>query len=235
MAPAARLYLIPVPIDDNVVDTIPEATLKALRSTCYFVAERGKTARRYIRLLGHPKPQNEITVAEIPKHGSPDMDEIKDWLTGGNDVGILSESGCPGIADPGSEIVAWAHRQNIEVVPLVGPSSILLALMASGFSGQSFVFHGYLPTGGDELVKKLRSLESQAVKFSQSQIFIETPYRNRKLFNSMLQILHDQSRLSVHTGLTGPLALSRTMTVKQWKKSEETILKDDVPAVFIIG
>jgi len=229
------LYLIPVPIDDTAVDTIPEATLKVIRSTSYFVAERSKTARRYIRLLGHPKPQNEITVAEIPKHGSPDMGEIKDWLSGGNNVGILSESGCPGIADPGSEIVAWAHRHGIEVVSLVGPSSILLALMASGFSGQSFVFHGYLPTGRDELVKKLRSLESHAVKFSQSQIFIETPYRNRKLFESMLQILRDDSRLSVHTGLTGLHASSRTMTVKQWKRSGEIILKDDVPAVYIIG
>lgn len=231
----AVIYLVPVPIDDHGAGTIPEDTLKSLHKVKYFIAERGKTARKFIKMLNHPSPQNELTVIEIPKHGKIDYNELMQILSEGYDLGIMSESGCPGIADPGSEIVAWAHEKDYKVIPLVGPSSLLLALMASGFSGQSFVFHGYLPADKDELPKRLRTLESNASKLSQSQIFIETPYRNKKMFDAALNVLQPNTKLSIHMGLTGPDAFSKTLTIKQWKLLTGEVLKEDVPAVFIIG
>ncbi len=235
MIKTAKIYLIPVPIDETGIDTIPKATLDVLFQLDHFVAERTKTARKYIKMLGHPKPQNELYVDEIPKHDKLDLVELLKPLTKGHSIGILSESGCPGIADPGAEIVAWAHVNGIEVVPLVGPSSLLLALMASGFSGQSFVFHGYLPSDKEELNKRLRLLESNAIKHVQSQIFIETPYRNKKMFEAVINTLKSNSKLSIHIGLTGPAAFSKTLTIREWKLMKGEILRDDVPAVFIIG
>jgi len=230
-----KIYLVPVPIDDSGIGTIPDSTLVILFTLKHFIAERGKTARKFIKMLSHPSPQNELNVIEMQKHGKIDFDEITDILRSGNDIGIMSESGCPGIADPGAEIVAWAHQHGINVVPLVGPSSLLLALMASGFSGQSFVFHGYLPSDKDELTKRLRILESNAIKLSQSQIFIETPYRNKKMFEAALNALQANSKFSIHMGLTAPNAFSKTLTIKEWKMMKGEVLRDDVPAVFIIG
>ena len=230
-----KIYLVPVPIDDSGIGTIPDSTLEILFTLKHFIAERGKTARKFIKMLNHPSPQNELNVIEMQKHGKIDFDEITNILRSGNDVGIMSESGCPGIADPGAEIVAWAHQHGINVVPLVGPSSLLLAVMASGFSGQSFVFHGYLPSEKDELPKKLRVLETNALKLGQSQIFIETPYRNKKMFDALVSVLLPHSKLSIHMGLTSPEAFSKTLTIKEWKLWKGEVLKDNVPAVFIIG
>ena len=235
MKQTGKIYLIPVPIDDSGVDTIPKATLDILFQLKHFVVERSKTARKFIKLLGHPSPQNELFVSEIPKHSKLNLVEMLLPLSEGYSIGILSESGCPGIADPGAEIVAFAYEKNIEVVPLVGPSSLLLALMASGFSGQSFVFHGYLPADKEELTKKLRLLESNATKHAQTQIFIETPYRNKKMFEAALNTLLPGTKFSIHMGLTGPRAFSVTKTIKEWKLIKGEILRDDVPAVFIIG
>ncbi len=231
----AKLYLVPVPIDDAAPDTIPSATLTILHKIRYFMAERSKTARKYIKMLDHPLPQNEIIVIELDKHGTPDLPTLKSWLDAGQDVGFMSESGCPGIADPGAEIVQWAHRSGYEVVPLVGPSSLLLALMASGFSGQSFVFHGYLPNKKEELIKKLRILEQNTVKMNQSQIFIETPYRNLSLFESLVSSLQPSTRLSIHMVWTGAHAFSKSQSIKEWRQNGCPALRKDIPAVFIIG
>jgi 16S rRNA (cytidine1402-2'-O)-methyltransferase len=230
-----KIYLIPVPIDDAGLETIPKSTLEILFQLSHFVVERSKTARKFIKLLGHPLPQSELRVTEMPKHGKIDFEEVLDIVKAGHDIGIMSESGCPGIADPGAEIASWAHLKDIQVVPMVGPSSLLLALMASGFSGQSFVFHGYLPADKEELVKKLRLLEVHANKLGQTQIFIETPYRNKKMFEAAMNTLLPESKLSVHMGLTGPNAFSMTKTIKEWKLLKGIFLRDDVPAVFIIG
>lgn len=235
MADKPSIYLIPVPIDEEAPDTIPASTLVVLHRIRHFVAEKGKTARRVIKALNHPLPQNEIEVLELPKHGPVNFHDISDLLKSGNDIGILSESGCPGIADPGSEIVAFAHRNGYSVIPLVGPSSIILALMASGFSGQSFVFHGYLPYQKEELTKKLKLLESTAARLHQSQIFIETPYRNLKLAETLANTLHKDTMLSVQSGLTGPNALSCTLSIGQWQKRGFGCLSANIPSVFIIG
>ncbi|MCO5277011.1 MAG: SAM-dependent methyltransferase [Saprospiraceae bacterium] len=235
MTSTAKVFLIPVPIDEDAIDTLPSATLDVLYQIQHFIAERGKTARHYLKVLGHPKPQSEINVLEIPKHGTLEYQEIKQWLDNGHPIGILSESGCPGIADPGAEVVSWAHKNGYMVEPLVGPSSILLGLMASGFSGQSFVFHGYLPNKKDDLVKKLKTLEANATRFNQSQIFIETPYRNGKFFEILIQTLHNTTKLSIQSGLTGKHAYSKTLTIRQWHEAKDIGLSNNIPAVFIIG
>ncbi|HNB92781.1 MAG TPA: SAM-dependent methyltransferase, partial [Saprospiraceae bacterium] len=160
---------------------------------------------------------------------------LQSWLDAGNDVGLMSESGCPGIADPGAEVIQWAHRSGYEVVPLVGPSSILLALMASGFNGQSFVFHGYLPNKKEELVKKVKLLEQNAGRLNQSQIFIETPYRNLTMYDILVSTLQPNTHLSIHMGLTGPHAYSKSKTVKEWRKLGCSELRKDIPAIYIIG
>lgn len=235
MPKKARLYLLPVPIDDCAADTIPPATTSVLYQIKFFLAERSKTARKFIKMLGHPLHQNDITLVELDKHGAPDIKTLQSWLDAGNDVGLMSESGCPVIADPGAEVIQWAHRSGYEVVPLVGPSSILLALMASGFNGQSFVFHGYLPNKKEELVKKVKLLEQNAGRLNQSQIFIETPYRNLTMYDILVSTLQPNTHLSIHMGLTGPHAYSKSKTVKEWRKLGCSELRKDIPAIYIIG
>ena len=235
MTSKAKVFLIPVPIDEDAINTLPPATLHILYQIQYFIVERSKTARHYLKLLGHPMPQSDINIVEIPKHGTLEYNVIKCWLDEGHPIGILSESGCPGIADPGAEIVNWAHKNGYFVEPLVGPSSILLALMASGFSGQSFVFHGYLPNKKDELAKKLKTLEANATRFNQTQVFIETPYRNVKLFETLIHTLQNTTRLSIQSGLTGKHAYSKTLTIRQWHEAKDNGLSNTIPAIFIIG
>lgn len=145
MTSKAKVFLIPVPIDEDAINTLPPATLHILYQIQYFIVERSKTARHYLKLLGHPMPQSDINIVEIPKHGTLEYNVIKCWLDEGHPIGILSESGCPGIADPGAEIVNWAHKNGYFVEPLVGPSSILLALMASGFWAKASSFMDIFP------------------------------------------------------------------------------------------
>jgi len=231
-AKQGTLYLIPVPISDSGnTDSIPEAVLSRTRSLRYFIAENAKTARKYLKSLGII--QNEITVLEIDKHArNTDFNTYFEPLLQGNNIGLLSEAGMPAIADPGAEFVSEAHNRKIQVVPLTGPSSLLLALAASGMSGQHFSFNGYLPKEKEGRILSIKSLEKSSAQFKMAQLFIETPYRNVMLFNEFINILHPETRFCVASDITGPAEYISTKLIKQWKKSPTPDLKDK-PTIFI--
>ena len=208
------LYLLPNLVSEGeAAEFLPEGTLAAMRRIDYFLVEAAKTARASIKAMGHPKPAASLRIEEIGH--DPDPSEIDRWLAPvleGQDAAILSESGCPGVADPGAQIVARAHALSIGVRPLVGPSSILLALMASGLDGQRFRFLGYLPIHADERRKFIEQIERQS-SASETQLFIETPYRNTQMLAALLETLKPSTRVSVATDLTGQHECIRTLTV----------------------
>jgi 16S rRNA (cytidine1402-2'-O)-methyltransferase len=227
------LFLIPVPIaETDPVSCIPGHVIDQTRLLKYFIAENAKTARKFFKQLG--MEQSTLFVSEIDKHDpSYGVNEYLQPLLSGSDMGLMSEAGIPGVADPGAVFVAEAHRKGIRVIPLSGPSSIVLALAASGLNGQQFCFHGYLPKQKEDLRMRLQQMEKQSSRFRQSQIFIETPFRNESLFSELLEVLLPDTRLSISAGLTSPDAVSLTKTIKQWKQSPVPLLKDR-PAVFIL-
>ena len=200
----------------------------------FFIAERARTARRFIKSTGPERPISDLTVFELDKHdpGKGLLGFLKPALEG-NDIGLLSEAGCPGVADPGARVVRLAHQKGIEVVPLVGPSSLLLALMASGMNGQSFCFHGYLPNKGNELVRELKRLETMSSKFNQTQLFIETPYRNKAMIDALLKHLNRTTQMAVAVNLTLPGQEIRSMTIAEWKKTRVPDWHKQ-PAVFLL-
>jgi 16S rRNA (cytidine1402-2'-O)-methyltransferase len=228
-----KLYLIPSPIADAtekaVIPDHVRATIKDLR---YFLVEDLRTARRFLSSLKLFSSIEELNFCLLNKDTSREqlVDLVKPLLNG-IDIGILSEAGCPGIADPGALAVEYAHRNNIDVVPLVGPSSLLLALMASGLSGQQFAFHGYLPIDEKEMVAKVKELEQESKSKNQTQLFIETPYRNNRLLEILLRTLHSQTRLCVAVDLTSPEQMIAMKTVGDWKKEKVELSK--APAVFL--
>lgn len=232
MVKTGKLYLIPVPIgDENPLAMLPQANIDIARSLTYFIAEDEKTARRNLKLFGYPAlPQaiiavlNEHTLAE-------NVSTLLAPLLAGNDVGLMSDAGCPGIADPGAEVVRLAHAKNIDVLPLVGPSSIVLSIMASGFNGQNFAFNGYLPVDRNERQKRLRELEQHSRKSKQAQYFIETPYRNEQFFQSMLDGLQADTKLFVGVNIGAETAVLKTRTIAEWKKANR-IHMHKVPVVF---
>ena len=231
---AATLYLIPVTLGESGLEAvIPQAVQQRVRALQYFVAENPKSARAYLKQVGMPKPLQELHIAALNEH-TPDaaVAGMAAPLLAGHDVGVMSEAGCPGIADPGAKLVLHAHRHGIRVVPLVGPSSILLALMASGLNGQSFVFHGYLPVADSEREKTLRELEKQSRRLKQTQIFIETPYRNQKLLQSIAGVCAGATRLCVAADITLAGEDIRTRTVTEWKKNLPQL--DRRPALFLL-
>jgi 16S rRNA (cytidine1402-2'-O)-methyltransferase len=187
--PAGTLYLIPVPLaDDAAVQSFTPYLIQTINQISEYIVENEKTARKFLKQAGLTTPQSQLIIHDYGKHNrNADLKEFFTGLLAGKDAGLMSEAGCPGVADPGAEIVAEAHRRGIKVVPLVGPSSILLALMASGFNGQSFTFHGYLPIDKIERSKRVKDLEVQAEHFSQTQLFIETPFRNDSLLAEVLK------------------------------------------------
>ena len=228
------LFLIPTTLGDSTLAAvIPSAVIERVRMLEYFVAENAKTARAYLKQVGTAKPLQELCIANLDEH-TPEkaIADLAAPLRAGHDLGVLSEAGCPGIADPGAKLVLYAHRQGIRIMPLVGPSSILLALMASGLNGQNFVFHGYLPVADIERAKTLRELEKQSRRLNQTQIFIETPYRNMKLVQSMLETCASATLLCVATELTLAGEDIRTMTVAAWRKCPPQI--DRRPALFLM-
>jgi 16S rRNA (cytidine1402-2'-O)-methyltransferase len=204
-----------------------------VRTLDHFVADNPKTARAYLKQIGATKPLQELRIATLNEH-TPDEDiaGLAAPLRAGHDLGMMSEAGCPGIADPGAKLVLYAHRHGIRVVPLVGPSSILLALMASGLNGQRFAFHGYLPVAEIEREKALRELEKQSRRLRQTQIFIETPYRNQKLLYSVLSACASATLLCIAAELTLAGEDVRTMTVAQWKTHPPQL--DRRPALFLL-
>lgn len=229
------LYLIPTPIAENTLHTIPPYAQDIARGLEIFIAERAKTARHFIKSLNPPRPIQEMTFVELPdnEHAGEAEKAFLDAVKAGKDVGLLSEAGCPGVADPGAAIVARAHREGVKVVPLVGPSSLLLALMASGMNGQRFAFHGYLSPKRPELARDLRRLESLARQHDQTQIFIETPYRSQMVLEVALDNLAADTRFGVAQDLTGAGELVRALPVKEWKKMKELVLEKS-PGVFLV-
>lgn len=226
--------MLPCPIAEDKIGTIPSDTISIIHSLDHFIVERAKTARRFLKLASHPTTMQEIEIMELDKNdASRDLHEFLSPLKKGISIGLISEAGCPGIADPGALAVKWCHEHNIQVVPMVGPSSILLALMASGFSGQQFTFHGYLPVKKPELISRLKQLESIVRKTGGSQIFMETPYRNHGLLETLLKTLSPQSKLCVAVDINNEKEWIITKTVQQWKSHKFEIHKR--PAIFIIG
>ena len=229
-----KLYLIPTPLGEEVVETIPTYVIEILHNLNYFIAERAKTARHFIKKTNPVKPFSELHFSELNKRTAPE--EIQTFLNPaleGNDIGLLSEAGCPGVADPGAVIVEMAHQKNIEVIPLVGPSSILLALMASGMNGQNFAFQGYLSAKKPELAKDLKRIEQLAQKFKQTQIFIETPYRNGQLIETALKVLSSKTKFCIAADLTLPTQFIQTKKIGDWHKSPIPDLHKR-PAIFLI-
>ncbi|MCS7036062.1 MAG: SAM-dependent methyltransferase [Saprospiraceae bacterium] len=230
------LYLIPTPISEAAFDTLPPATAEVARRLEVFVVERARTARHFIKRVAPLRPLSELTFVELDREGglTPEVVEVfEQALRQERDVGLLSEAGCPGVADPGAALVALAHRMGVLVVPLVGPSSVLLALMASGLNGQRFAFHGYLSPKRPELVRQLRQLEQQARQHDQTQIFMETPYRAPWIFEVALMALRADTLLSVSQDLTGPEAFVRTQPVRAWREQKLTLAAR--PTVFLMG
>jgi 16S rRNA (cytidine1402-2'-O)-methyltransferase len=231
---AGTLYLIPTTLGNSTFEAvIPQQVLQRVRLLDYFVVENPKTARAYLKQAGTSRPLQELHLATLNEH-TPDaaIPDLAAPLRAGQDVGVLSEAGCPGVADPGAKLVLYAHRNAIRVVPLVGPSSILLALMASGLNGQSFAFNGYLPVAGVEREQALRQLEQQSRRLKQTQIFIETPYRNQKLLHSILDACAGATLLCIAAEVTLAGEDIRTMTVAAWKKNPPQL--DRRPALFLL-
>ncbi len=229
-----KLYLIPSPLGEDALHTIPAHTIEILHRLTWLVAERAKTARHFIKKTNPPKAISEYQISELNEH-TPDV-EIEALLRpalDGQDLGVLSEAGCPGIADPGARLAALAHRVGVEVVPLTGPSSILLALMASGMSGQQFCFHGYLPPKTNDLSKELKRLELLAGKNRQTQIFIETPYRNKNVVEQALNTLQPDTLFCIAADLTLPTQFVVTKSIAAWKKTPPPDLHKR-PAIFLI-
>jgi len=229
-----KLYLIPTPLGNEQIETMPQAVIDWIHELDVFIVERAKTARHFIKRTKPSKPISALHVFELDKH-DPTQDRVifKEAFELGKDVGFLSEAGCPGVADPGSSIVQMAHLKGIPVVPLVGPSSIVLALMASGMNGQNFAFQGYLTPKKEELPKALKRLEQLSTRHNQTQIFIETPYRNQNLVKQVLTHLTPGTRFCIAADLTLPSEYIRTLRIKDWKNQDIPDLHKR-PAIFLI-
>ncbi len=229
-----KLYLIPSPLGENdPAEVIPLSVLKSLEGFRTFVVEEVRTARRYLSKAGLKGRIDSLEFHELNEH--TDQATIEGYLrlfNDGNDVALISEAGLPAVADPGAQLVALAHRHGIDVVPQVGPSSLMLALMASGLNGQSFAFCGYIPAKSDERKSRLRTLEKVSGQLRQTQIIIETPYRNDSLLADILTVCNGTTRVCVAADITLPDAYIKTKTVNEWKKEGLTIGKR--PCVFLL-
>lgn len=232
---SGTLYLIPVPLGPTAPEhSLPANVLDTIRPLKHFVVEQAKTARAFLKAAGTNKALQELQLEELNEHTKSDaLDRLLAPLRLGHDVGLLSEAGCPAVADPGANLVALAQKEGIRVVPLIGPSSLLLALMASGLNGQRFAFQGYLPAKEVDRSKALRDLESESRKRQQTQLFIETPYRNRAMFDAILQTCQPATRLTVATDLTLPSESVLTRTIAQWKKQTPPEIERR-PTVFLM-
>ena len=230
------LYLIPVTLGETPVSQVlPAYNHDVILGIRHFLVENVRSARRLLPMLDDEFPIDDSTFYEMGKHAQADQfaSYLKP-LQQGQPVGVISEAGCPAVADPGAEVVAMAQHKGFRVIPLVGPSSMIMAVMASGLNGQSFAFNGYLPVDEADRAKKLKALESRAWNESQTQLLIETPYRNRKMFDTILRTLRPQTRLCVAAGITTSDEYIRTHTVQEWKRIQLPDLSK-IPAIFLIG
>lgn len=216
---SGTLYLIPCTLGDTPAEQVlPQHVIDVTRKLRHFVVEQPKSARQFLSALKPEQPIQSMHFSSLNEHtAASELSGLLAPLLAGHDVGIISEAGCPGVADPGANLVALAHRHGIRVIPLVGPSSILLALMASGLNGQCFTFHGYLPIDDIERNKAITTLEIESIKRNQTQLFIETPYRNERMFSALLAQCRPQTMLCVATDLTLPGEHIQTHSITQWK------------------
>lgn len=247
-----KLYLVPAPLDFGCTtqtplpDVLPQGTLVVAARLQHWVCENAKSARAYLKRVNElhplPCPIQALQIQELPREvhkkgdhdGTFDARPLLSAALAGHDVGLLSEAGMPAVADPGSSVVRAAHELGIEVVPLVGPVSLLLALAASGLSGQNFAFVGYLPQEAAARAQRIKELETLVQKTGQTQLFIETPYRNTALLDALLRTLQATTRLAVSSGLTLAGAQNRSDSIKQWKQ-KTALIDNDTPTVFAIG
>lgn len=230
-----KVYMVPALIGDTApLEVLPMTARKVIDMTNHFVVESEKSARAFIKKVHPHKAQNQIHIQVLNKYTEPQ--EVSLFINpclDGHHVAMISEAGAPGIADPGADLVQLAHRKGIRVVPLVGPSSIQLALMASGLNGQNFAFTGYLPIDKNERKKQIKNLEKQSKKMEQSQIFMETPYRNHKLLTELLKTCHPDTQLCIARQITTPQEYIKTQSIAQWQEQQGLDLEKK-PAIFIL-
>jgi 16S rRNA (cytidine1402-2'-O)-methyltransferase len=232
MIPA--LYLIPNLLGDTPVEQVlPAYNHEIIMGIRHFIVEDVRTARRFLKLVDRSIDIDQLTFYTLNKHTNPEeVASMLKPLEEGSPMGVISEAGCPAVADPGADVVAIAQRKGLQVVPLVGPSSIILAVMGSGFNGQSFAFNGYLPIEPDERIKTLKKLEQRAYTENQTQLFIETPYRNAKMMADILKACRPQTHLCIAAGLTTKEEYIRTRTIKEWIGHLPQLEK--IPCIFLI-
>lgn len=231
----AVLYLVPSPLSDgDWQNVLPAKVFQVLTTTGYFIVENIRTTRRFLKLMNKNIDIDSLKFFVLNKHTEHSVAEgFLKPVVQGHDIALITEAGCPGIADPGAEIVRIAHKKNIKVVPLSGPSSVILALMASGLNGQDFAFNGYLPIKHNERLKAIANLEEKAVRLKQTQIFIETPYRNDQMMKSLLAACSPATMLCIAADLTGDNEFVATKTIEQWKREIPELNKQ--PAIFLLG
>ena len=231
---SASLFLIPVTLGETEISKVlPSYNKEIILSVKHFIVENIRTARRFLKQTDSSIQIDGLTFYTLNKHTS--AEELSGFLSpikDGHSIGIISEAGCPAIADPGADIVAIAQKKNIKVIPLVGPSSILLALMASGFNGQSFAFHGYLPIDSDQRIKTLKTLEQRIYSENQTQLFIETPYRNGKMVEDILKNCKPSTKLCIAADITLETEFIQTKTIGEWKKQVPELSKR--PCIFLL-
>lgn len=229
------LYLIPVTLGDTPIERVlPAYNKEVILSIRHFIVEEVRTARRFLKQVDRNINIDELTFYPMGKHADAALfSKYLDALRNGEDMGVISEAGCPAVADPGADVVAIAQREGHKVVPLVGPSSILLAVMGSGFNGQSFAFHGYLPIAPADRAKRLKQLESRSAAEHQTQLFIETPYRNHKIIADILATCNPRTKLCIASGLTTDKEYICSKTIKEWKQATLPDL-NKIPTIFAI-
>ncbi len=232
---SGTLYIIPIPISDTLPQKVlSEHTISIASQLRVFVVEKIKTSRQFLRKIDKTFPINDSEFYELNKHNQYAFeDKVIQKLIEGKDVGLMSEAGYPGIADPGTGVVKKAHQKNIKVVSLIGPSSIFLALATSGLNGQGFTFNGYLPKNESERIKKIKQLNQTIRQTGYAQIFIETPYRNQPMFNDLIKHSFEDVLLTVAEDITGGNERIKTKTIKAWKNHNKQLPK--IPCVFILG
>jgi len=230
-----KLYIIPIPIsEDTLTKVLPEYNHTIVKELRFFVVEKIKTARQFLRKMDSTFPIDDSIFHEQDKHQDYAFHkDVLNHLNEGKNVGLLSESGYPGIADPGTKIVALAHQNNCEVIPLVGPSSLFLALASSGMNGQGFTFHGYLPKDANERIQKIKEISAEILKTNFAQLFIETPYRNELMLNDLLKVCPSEIKLTIAYDITGANEKILTKKIGEWKKVPFSF--DKLPCVFILG
>lgn len=232
---AGKIYMIPTTLGgEQINDVIPESVQQVIVGLRHFIVEDIKSARRYLRRVDRDFPIDDSTFFELNKRTEvKDLSRFLKPVTEGHSIGVISEAGCPGVADPGAEIVAIAHEKGIRVAPLVGPSSILLALMGSGFSGQEFTFHGYLPKDRKDRIKRLKDFEADTRRSGHTHIFMDTPFRNMNVLDDLLNELADTTLLCIASNITLPDESVWTMNIEKWREKAYDLSKK--PAMFLIG